>query len=104
MKIHTKNGKVRLSQEEQWQIFYDVNLLCIQEEVRKARELAGDNGSIYMNVMVATNDYERQVRTSCEAGVDGIVSGAGTPFKLSEILAEYPKIAFVPIFSEAGDV
>lgn len=86
------------------QIFYDTNLLCIREEIKKAREISEGKGSLYINVMVATNDYERQVLAACESGIDGIVSGAGFPFSLPEITKDYPEIALVPILANARGV
>lgn len=104
LRIKSQNGKIRLSKEEQQQVFYEANLICIKMEVQKALEKSQWNGSIYMNVMVATNDYENQVHAACKAWVHGIVSGAGTPMKLATILNQYPDVAFIPIFSDASDV
>lgn len=83
------------------QIFYNANLDCIGEEVRKAQNISEGRGSLYMNIMVATEDYERQVLASCRAWVHGIVSGAGFPFALPEITKDYPDIALIPILSSA---
>ncbi|MEI6773990.1 MAG: hypothetical protein WCL18_04195 [bacterium] len=49
--------------------------------------------------MVATKYYDDYVKAACEAGVDGIVSGAGLPSKLPRLTAEYPDVAIVPIVS-----
>lgn len=86
------------------QIFYNTNLDCIKEEIRKAREISEGNGLIYINIMMATEDYERQVLAACEAGIDGIVSGAGFPFSLPEITKDYPNVAIIPILSSARGV
>lgn len=94
----------RIPEEVRQQIFYDTNLLCIHEEVRKAREISEGKGSLYINVMVATNDYARQVLAACEAGIDGIVSGAGFPFALPEITKDYPNVALIPILANARGV
>ncbi|MDP2103907.1 MAG: nitronate monooxygenase, partial [Candidatus Gracilibacteria bacterium] len=100
-----ENNTTHIPPEIKNQIFYDVNLVCIKEEVRKARELSGGNGSIYINIMAATNDYDRQVKAACEAGIDGIVSGAGLPpLSLHEITKDYPETAIIPILSSARGV
>jgi nitronate monooxygenase len=49
--------------------------------------------------MVALTDYDRQVRSACEAGIDIIVSGAGLPMKLPEYTKDFPEVAVVPIGS-----
>lgn len=85
-------------------IFYDTNLVCIREEIRKAREISEGRGSLWINIMMATNDYERQVITACESGIDAIVSGAGFPFALPEITKNYPNIALIPILANARGV
>ena len=51
--------------------------------------------------MVASKDYNECVKAACEAGVDGIVSGAGLPKDLHKLTSEYPDIALVPILSQA---
>lgn len=94
----------RIPKEVRQQIFYDTNILCIHEEIRKAREVSEDKGPLYINMMVATNDYERQVLAACESGIDGIVSGAGFPFALPEITKAYPNVALIPILSNARGV
>lgn len=75
-RIATKKSELGrpLSEEEFNQIFFDTNLYCITQEVTRAKTISMGNGAIWMNVMKATNDYDRQVLAACEAGVDGIVS------------------------------
>ena len=63
--------------------YFEINEIAMAEAVRKARELAPD-GVLAVNCMVALTDYDRQVRSACEAGVDIIISGAGLPMKLPE--------------------
>lgn len=73
------------------------NLRAIKTEVAKARELA-KGGIIGINIMVATKRYEEYVKAAVEAGVDLIVSGAGLPMSLPE-LVQNAKTKLVPIVS-----
>jgi nitronate monooxygenase len=68
------------------------------ESVKAARKKSPD-GILAVNCMVALTDYDRQVRSACEAGVDVIVSGAGLPMKLPEYTKDFPDVALVPIVS-----
>lgn len=78
--------------------YFQVNEKVMQESIRKARENAED-GVIAVNCMSVLTDYERHVRSACEAGVDIIISGAGLPMKLPEYAKDYPDVALVPIVS-----
>lgn len=96
------NGK--LSAEERRYISTEANILCIKEEVKKAKEIAQWNGKIFINIMVASKDYDVCVKAACEAGVDGIVSGAGLPKDLHKLTVEYPDVALIPILSQSKGV
>ena len=65
----------------------------------KEAKAASKGGVIAVNCMCALSDYEELVRTSCEAGADIIISGAGLPLKLPQIAEDFPKTALVPIVS-----
>ncbi len=77
------------------------NLIALDREIRAARELAGGRGVIAVNVMRAVTQYADYVRQSCASGADAIVVGAGLPFDLPELTADYPEVALIPILSEA---
>lgn len=77
------------------------NLVALDREIRAARELAGGNGLIAVNIMRAVSQYAGYVRQACESGADAIVVGAGLPFDLPELTADYPGVALIPILSEA---
>ena len=67
------------------------NLRAMRQELEKARTIARDvNGScpglVGFNIMVATRDYEDYVRTAADAGADVIISGAGLPTELPELV------------------
>ena len=90
--------------------YFEVNQIVIREAVQKAREIAVKNSKpmigdskpiIAVNCMVALTDYDTQVRSSCEGGVDIIISGAGLPLRLPEYTKDFPEVALVPIVSSA---
>lgn len=78
------------------------NLRAIKTEVEKARKLA-NGGIIGVNIMVATKRYEEYVEAAVAAGVDLIVSGAGLPMNLPQ-LVENAKTKLVPIVSSVKSV
>jgi nitronate monooxygenase len=98
-----KAGRNHLNNGELAEVFQEVNLFCIREEIRKAREICG-NKSLFINIMRAVNGYDNQVRAACEAGINGIVSGAGIPMHLPELTEKYPDITIIPILSQAKHV
>jgi nitronate monooxygenase len=78
--------------------YFDINEIAMREAVTAAHT-AAPGGIVAVNCMVALTDYDRQVRSACEAGVDVIVSGAGLPMKLPEYTKDFPDVALVPIVS-----
>src|SRR6478672_5118205 len=54
----------------------------LTQETRAAVELAGDNGLVAVNVMVAISHYARLVQAAVAGGAQAIVSGAGVPLDL----------------------
>ena len=81
----------------------DANLEALDREIRAARTLAPD-GFIAVNVMHAINHYGEHVRQACASGADAIVMGAGLPFDLPDLTADYPDVALIPILSEERGV
>lgn len=73
------------------------NLKAIATEIQKARDIAC-GGIIGVNIMVATKQYEKYVEAAVEAGVDLIISGAGLPMNLPE-LVKGSKTKIAPIVS-----
>lgn len=73
------------------------NLKAIATEIKKARDIAC-GGIIGVNIMVATKQYEKYVEAAVEAGVDLIISGAGLPMNLPE-LVKGSKTKIAPIVS-----
>ncbi len=75
----------------------EANLKAIKEEIEKAKEKA-KGGIVGVNIMVATRRYEDYVKAAVEAGVDLIISGAGLPMTLPE-LVKGAKTKIAPIVS-----
>lgn len=73
------------------------NLKAIASEIAKAREIA-KGGIIGVNIMVATRQYEEYVKAAVKAGVDIIISGAGLPMTLPD-LVKGTKTKIAPIVS-----
>jgi len=78
--------------------FFTADPLALRDEIAKAYAIA-PQGVVGTNCMVAVTNYEKMVRTSCEAGAKVIVSGAGLPLNLPELTADFPEVALVPIVS-----
>jgi len=83
------------------QAIEQANLTALEREIGAAREASGGRGAIAVNVMRAVSQYADYVRTSCAAGADAIVAGAGLAFDLPELARDWPRVALVPIVSEA---
>jgi nitronate monooxygenase len=77
------------------------NLQALAREIGAARELAGGRGAIAVNVMRAVSQYADYVRTACASGADAVVVGAGLALDLPELTRDWPRVALVPIVSEA---
>ncbi len=61
------------------------NLRAIASEMRKARAISPD-GIIGYNVMTALKEHAAHVRAAVKAGADIIISGAGLPTELPELV------------------
>ena len=75
------------------------NINGLIKEIRRAKELA-PNGFIGVNFLAATNNYAEMVKTAVKEKVDLVISGAGIPKNLPElVMGSTTKIA--PIVSSA---
>lgn len=78
----------------------ECNLKAIRKHIKKAKDIAGGNGMVGVNVMVALKHYKEHVKEAVKAGADVIICGAGLPVDLPELVKEgISKIA--PIVSSA---
>jgi NAD(P)H-dependent flavin oxidoreductase YrpB (nitropropane dioxygenase family) len=75
------------------------NIRALKNEIRKAKELA-PSGIIGMNIMVAMKNYKEYVQAALEEKIDIIISGAGLPLDLPE-LVKGTATKIVPIVSSA---
>lgn len=73
------------------------NLRAIRNHIKKAKEIA-PKGIIGVNLMVAMNYYAEHVKAAIAGGADLIISGAGLPVKLPQ-LVEGSNIKIAPIVS-----
>ena len=73
------------------------NLKAIEKHVKQAKTQAKE-GLVGVNVMVALKDYAQHVRAAVKAGVDVVISGAGLPVNLPE-LVEGSDTKIAPIVS-----
>ncbi|MFO7635931.1 MAG: nitronate monooxygenase [Clostridia bacterium] len=75
------------------------NLRAMGNEIQKARGLA-PKGILGVNLMVAMNNYAEMVKGAVEDGIDLIISGAGLPTKLPELVQGF-KTRIAPIVSSS---
>ena len=61
------------------------NVRALKKEIRRARELSPD-GILGVNLMVAIKNYKEMVLACVEEGIDLIISGAGFPKDLPELV------------------
>lgn len=74
------------------------NMRALAREIKKAKEIAGGNGIVGVNIMVAVTNYEGFVQCCIENGADIIISGAGLPMDLPKY-AQGSSIKLAPIVS-----
>lgn len=80
------------------------NLEALDREIRAARKLAHGRGVLAVNVMRAVAEYAPYVHRACESGIDAVVVGAGLPLDLPELAADFPRVALIPILSDARGI
>lgn len=76
----------------------EANLRALDKEIKKAKEIAHGKGMVGVNVMVALSDYAEHVKQAVKSGADAIISGAGLPIKLPELVGN-AKTKIAPIVS-----
>lgn len=74
----------------------EANMKSFRDEIRKAKE--NTKGIIGVNIMVAMRNYAEFVKVAVDEKVDLIISGAGLPLSLPE-LVEGSQTKIVPIVS-----
>lgn len=75
-----------------------VSLKALTRRIRQARDRAGDRGLVGVNIMRAVSDYKEQVQAALAGGVDVIVSGAGLPLDLPNLVGK-ASVLLAPVVS-----
>lgn len=75
------------------------NNRAIHKHIKRAKELAQGNGLVGVNIMVALKHYAEHVKEAVAAGADVIISGAGLPMNLPELVSETCRTKIAPIVS-----
>ena len=78
----------------------EANLTQFALEIKKARAISASKGLLAVNIMVAGSTYTQLVKQAVESGVDAIISGAGLPLELPQLVAG-SDVAIAPIVSSA---
>ena len=76
----------------------EANLRAIGKEIKMAREIAGDDKILGVNIMVALKNYKEIVEECVKNKIDLIISGAGIPKDLPEYV-QNTKTKIAPIVS-----
>ncbi|MGC2871978.1 NAD(P)H-dependent flavin oxidoreductase [Ihubacter sp. mB4P-1] len=81
-----------------WQAPEKANRRALAIEIEKARALSGGRGCLAVNAMVATTGFADLVKTACRCGIDAVISGAGLPLSLPE-LVQGEDVMIAPVVS-----
>lgn len=74
------------------------NIRALKKEILKAQKLSQGKGLVAINAMVALKDYEELINAALESKVDAIISGAGLPLRLPELVKDQD-VLIAPIVS-----
>lgn len=96
--ISTANTGYRA--ENFWKNSAECNIQGLKDEIIKAKDIAKGKGLVAINAMVATTSFETMVKTAVENMVDCIISGAGLPMNLPELVSG-SDVAIAPIVSSS---
>lgn len=64
---------------------HECNIRAVGKEIARAKKIA-EGGIVGVNIMVATTGYEDYVEAAVNAGADVVISGAGLPINLPELV------------------
>jgi nitronate monooxygenase len=104
LRVHHPDVMERTRRVRDRNVIDEANLEALDREVRQAREIAGKDGFIAVNVMKAVDRHADLVRQACESGANAIIMGAGLPFDLPDMVKGYDDVALIPILSEERGV
>lgn len=77
---------------------FTANIKALKAEIQKARTISEGKGLLGVNIMVAGEHYDRYATEIGEMDVDVIISGAGLPLELPNLI-QNDKVALAPIVS-----
>jgi nitronate monooxygenase len=104
LRVHHPDLMERTHRVKDRKIIDDANMEALDREIKAAREIAGPDGFIAVNVMKAVDRFPELVKQACESGANAIIMGAGLPFELPDLTRDYPHVALIPILSEERGV
>ncbi len=104
LRVHHPDLMERTHRSKDRQLIDDTNMEALDREIKAAREIAGPEGFIAVNVMKAVDRFPELVKQACESGANAIIMGAGLPFELPDLTKDYPDVALIPILSEERGV
>jgi nitronate monooxygenase len=104
LRVHHPDLMERTNRVKDRTIIDEANYEALDREIKAAREIAGPDGFIAVNVMKAVDRFPELVKQACESGANAIIMGAGLPFELPELTKDYPDVALIPILSEERGV
>lgn len=104
LRVHHPDLMERTKRAKDRNIIDEANYEALDREIKAAREIAGPDGFIAVNVMKAVDRFPELVKQACESGANAIIMGAGLPFELPELTKNYPDVALIPILSEERGV
>lgn len=78
--------------------YREANIRALKKEIRRAKEAT--DGILGVNIMVALSNYADMVKAAVEEGIDLILSGAGLPLNLPQLVGN-AKTKLAPIVSSA---
>lgn len=74
------------------------NIRALKMEIKKAKDLSKGKGLVAINAMVALKDYDELIKAALDENIDAIISGAGLPLRLPELVKEH-NVLIAPIVS-----
>ncbi|MCW8919648.1 MAG: nitronate monooxygenase family protein [Gammaproteobacteria bacterium] len=104
LRVHHPDLMARTHRVKDRQVIDDANMEALDREIKAAREIAGPDGFIAVNVMKAVDRFPELVKQACQSGANAIIMGAGLPFELPDLTRDYPDVALIPILSEERGV
>ncbi|TAL91206.1 MAG: nitronate monooxygenase [Candidimonas sp.] len=104
LRRHHADLMVQTAHSRDKALINSVNLIALDREIKVAKSLSRGEGMVAVNVMRAVSEYPAYVRQACESEADAVVVGAGLPLDLPELAADFPKVALIPILSDARGI